>query len=858
MFLLLLAGCGGGLQSSWNNFTAYYNTFYNAKHDFKTGLNKIEEQPVQIDPDMPVRPHPVPVQAGADDFEEAINKSAQILRRHSESKWADDALLLIGKSYYYRQEFFLAIQTFEDLLNYGSSQNLHQQATLWKGRALLDISSYSEGVTFLESQLSAYAGEWDSERKAEAHILLAQHHAMLEHWQQAAELLEPAILKIEDRPLKARSYFLLGQVFQQRNDFNRAFQAYSNVASNFPDYEYIYWAGIKRAEAARFNGNTDLALSIYRSMLNDDKNFERSDKLNFQLGQTYEQQGDIKQAGLIYRQILRNEQNTNTVNISSDVYYQLGQLYSTNYNNYELAAAYFDSASLQASKLQQKQESDDATTLASAFGNYVSLKSQIARIDSLLALGNLGRQALDSALVEIRRQKRISKRNNKEQVAQQANAIANVNQGEPSNDTTQGARTSSFGFLNYRNARSVENSKQQFRAVWGARPLVDNWRRTNAVLSTSGDNGAAVPEGRQGIVKLQNNDSDERLGINIEEVPVTAPARVEKRQERLSLQYQLGNLFFLTLNQPDSAKIYFKQVLQDSLSSGVTPRSLYSLVQLYDLQQKPDSAAQYRRRIMAEYPESVFARQVQNQQDGGDEAGSLIEDNTALLREQTQKLLGQESSSPSRQRAEQLRALALDNRNSELAPAIFYQGIREYIRFAKTNAADSAAIPNEQAGRTDSLRSDSLKNSSPAYAGKNWDRVREWLEEFRTIFPNAPQIRKIDAWKEVLSTSASGTVLSCRDLGAKPVVKPDMPSFINAIELPARVKKLNLSGSLRYRLLINDKGRVDSYELLSTPTGLGIEGAYEQAIENDLQFAPIIQKGRPVRASCEVEFPIKQ
>ena len=92
LFLGMLTGCGGTIKNSWSNFRAYYNTYYNAEQNYRAGLTKVEQQPVEIDPREPVRIHPVSVQAGNSDFQNAIDKGAQILRKFPNSKWFEDGV----------------------------------------------------------------------------------------------------------------------------------------------------------------------------------------------------------------------------------------------------------------------------------------------------------------------------------------------------------------------------------------------------------------------------------------------------------------------------------------------------------------------------------------------------------------------------------------------------------------------------------------------------------------------------------------------------------------------------------------------------------------------------------------------
>lgn len=838
-FTLFLAGCGGSLSTTWNNFSAYYNTFYNAKKEYRAGIRKVVDQPVRLAPRAVVRPHPAPVNAGDTDFEQAIRNGALVLRRHAGSKWTDNALLLIGKSYYYQQKFFQAVQMFEQLIDSPQASGLKQEAVLWKGRALLDIGSYGEGIRFLESQLAATAGRRDPALTAEIKVMLAEHYAMMDEWEKASRVLEPAILRLKDEKLKGRSYVLLGQTLENAGDLNRAFQAYSNVPRFYPDYEYVYWANIKRADVMRRLGNTGLAASIYKDMLNDDKNGDRRNTILFELARTYEKQGQIERAEEIYKRILKQAAVPSSILIA-DTYYRLGQLYSREYGNFRLAAAYYDSSSSAGNKSQRTAA--DAPGLSSAYGQYLELKARMSGIDSLLWLGSLNPRQRDSVLAQVRSQRT---RETRIRPGQGGDLMPN-DALNGSLEAPNAAETSGFGFLNYRNARMVAASRQQFRTRWGNRPLVDNWRRTDAIRSISG----AQERSRDGTDKKITTGShftDQQLGIDLSDIPMTPQAASDLRNRRLRLQYQVGNLFFLTLNQPDSAKYYFQQVVRNSADAPVKPKALYSLYRLYEAERKSDSLAFYRKWILQEYPLSVYASRV------SDLSGyrPLPSDSIAVLRQKVHQLLADSLyASPRADRAEQLRKLAMRHRSSPLAPAVFHAAIKEYIRLAKVSSSDTARTHE---GATPGIGD----RTAGRYRGKYWDRVRDLNRQFLRLFPKAPEAVQVQQWMQTLAED-TGTNLTCREANITPRVQPDMDTFMEAVRLPGNIRDLRLSGTITYRLIINPEGGVESYKLLSKPSGLGIEQAYEHAIKKRLKFEPVIVNNQPVTISCRVAFPIKQ
>lgn len=848
--MLVLAGCGSSLKNSWSNFTAYYNTFYNAKQDFAEGINLVEKQPVQLNPDTLIQAHPTPVLTGEEHFERAVDNAAQVLRRFSNSKWTDDALLLMGKSYYYLQEYFLARQKFEEILDLPSQTPLKQQAVIWKARTLLAIDSYSEGIQFLENQLDNFQGNWRADNKAEVQVLLAEHLAMLGNLKESARILEEAVPNLEKEALKGRSYFLWGQLLEKNNELIKAFQVYDNVERYFLDYEYIYWAEMKQAKVSRMGDRTELAITIYYNILRDDKSFERRYGIYYQLAQTYEEQGNYPQAESTYKYILANSTQSSARQLLANTYYQLGQLYSDQYSDYSLAAAYFDSSSsLSVPTMQGSGENPDK--MASAYNRYLTFKQEINRADSLLQLGELSEQKLEAKLVAIRQQRRETMQQSQNVVQQTRNTLANIdNTDEISQTAGQNTVPSAFGFLNYRNKELLQQGRQQFIAEWGQRPLVDNWRRREAILDSDISETSTDTSSEESQQNQQQPTVNETLGINIDEVPRTEKAKEKVRNEQLNTLYRLGSLFFLTLNQPDSAETYYRRILEQSPPDELEAQTLYSLYELYKLEQQPDSITLYRDRILQSYPDSKYAAQIL-ENDNGDHIQPAGEDSTQVLRRKVQEVLTKTGrDTPSVQKAEQLRQMAINDTSSPLASAIFYEAIRESIQYAhyRDSVIAAADILEKGAASRDRL-----------YTGSHWDEVRNLIIEFQERFPNAKQLEQVNTWLNVLKQPEQiQEIPTCETLDIEPTMIQEKTAFIQSISLPEKVRDMNISGILRYQLTITEQGRVEAAQLLSNPTGLGIEEAYREAILSRLRFEPVIHNGEAIRVNCEVEFPISR
>lgn len=853
LFLVFFAvGCGGTLKNSWLNFHAYYNTYYNAKKDFHAGLKKVQNQSYTIDPGQPVRIHHAPVMAGKSDFDEAIDKGAKVLRRFPNSKWVDETLLLIGKSYYYEQEFYPALQKFEELRKAGASTKMDQLAIIWKGRTMLDLKQYSQGASYLETELEDYPDDWSIPRKGEIEALAGEHNVMLENWQQAADFLSKAADHIENKKLLGRTFFLYGQVLERLQQYPRAYFAFSQVKDNFPGFEYTFWAGVKQADVSRKQGNLDLAISIYDKLRKDDKNFQRRDMLTYEIARTLEMKGASKEAEQSYKGLLYQKNGIQSRSLKSDIYYRLGKINSDVYNNYQLAAAYFDSASSMrdTNSPSASEDTQSAQKLAKAFNRYTSLRKDVQHADSLLWLSSLKPSELDSVINRIRDRKRRELLAQKKENSRQT--LVNKNFEEQDQST----KSNIYGFLNYRSAQLVQRAKEEFRIIWGDRPLVDNWRRIEAIQQAD---VTEAPSGNETVNKTADNDEvlAQRLDLNLAEIPKTEAEKDKLLKKKINAQYQLGSLFFLNLSSPDSARHYFYDVVHSGADEDLRARAMYSLYELFRTSGNQDSLNYWEKQILEQYPRSKYARRigntlgVSNYQDEKDDSSKTIVDRYQQL-----------NTSRDPHKAAKLRKLALDNRDKEAAPYIYYQAIRWYMRQARTEEDIADSLQKQQYD----FMPDSVQDSTPRdslsgfyFSSSYWDSVRTALQEFDTTFTNARQRTEVQKFIKILGKPKSNNsekLPSCSDFNTQLRVSPDMESFLSFVAYPTDAQKASLSGQLVYSFIITPDGQWESYKLVSNKTSSGIEDALEKAFKDHLHFKPLEIKKPPKKLRCKLSFPI--
>lgn len=746
------SGCGETLKSGWTNFSAYYNTYYNAKEYFRDGRKAVRDQPRSLDPASPVRIHPPPAPAGKESFEQAIEKSSQILRRHQDSAWFDDALLLMGKSYYYLQDYAAAVKRFEQLQDLNPAPPMQQQATIWKGRTMLDLGVYSQGIIYLEDLLGDYPPEWPAEVKGELQILAGEHHVMLENREQASEYLSAALSNVSDRKLRGAAFFLYGQLLEWQDRLGEAYFSYSQVPSHFVGYEYDYWSHFKQAEVSRKQGNLEVALAIYRRLQHNGKYVDRREQLTFEVARTLEMQGESDEAEQHYRRLLYGEQASESRSLQTDIHYRLGKIQSEHYQNYPVAAAYFDtSASLRGQPGNPVDE--EAMVLAEAFSQYTEIKQSIHRADSLLWLGSLPPQKLDSLLERMRatRRKQLLERQDEEE---KQNRLINQPSLAGEADTTN--RSTIYGFLNHRSQNLMDRAKAEFSIIWGERPLTDNWRRREAVRQATAQREEDTSRSFTGDGAMDDGGTA-KGPLDAEAIPRTEAGRKQLKEERAANQYQLGNVLFLKLDQPDSARMYYHKVVNEKDNPALRPRAMYALYEVHRTMNRGDSLRYWADRIITDYPDSEFAQLV-SRQDGNATAVDMEEDRTQKLREQFYAI----ESSRNAARATDLRSLALDHRSSKLAPHIHYRAIEAYIEQAGAHQwiADAMLAQLFTAGAdTGDLffepESGGFASNGPKYTAARWDSVRSVLTEHTAVFKASPYRGDVQRLRKELKASSA-------------------------------------------------------------------------------------------------------
>jgi TolA-binding protein len=643
LLTLLLSGCGSGsfVGKRFENFTAYYNKFYNARKAFEKGYKSIQktDDPIDRDRYLPLFVRPSG-NSTIRDFDSAIKKSADVLRQHPDSKWVDDALLLIGKSYFYQEAFVGALQKFREVVDLNT--DLVNEGRFWLARTLITSGALDDA--FAELQQSLAREDVPDKWMAMFQLALGELHVVRSEWLLASEALSAGVDRAEDKDIASRGRFLLGQVYETMGRYNDSAQAFREVLKNNPLYELSYAAQISAIRVEGMHSSSEQALKALRKMERDDKNYDNLAELTFLRARILQASGRADEAYNLYHDLLYDErQMSNVGTLKGRIHYALGELYRDVDKDYVMAAAHFDTAAVNLRRPPSSGSSSRVATadqyssaaivdiddLKTSFSGLASVSKDVARMDSLLWLGRMPQEDFDAKILELRferaakleAQRKLREERKKEQQFQQSTSGNDpfLNRGLPPGKVipTKGDPSGrASGFLFHRDPARSQDGQSNFKLKWGDRPLAPNWRRRSAI---SGG-------GRQDLVSETDEDSEESTSEagTLPEIDVSSVPRDSVSQARMEsllaiARYELGNRLFLSLNRPDSAAVWYRHIVEEDSTEPVARRALYALAEVQKALGDSISAERIYDRIIEENPDSDFARRILIQRGEADE-----------------------------------------------------------------------------------------------------------------------------------------------------------------------------------------------------------------------------------------------
>lgn len=368
--VFLLAGC-----SLWNNFTTYFNLYYNTSDIFEQAETQINEQKKDL---FSTEELTIPGTTNTQ-LIKVIEKCSEILQFHSESAYVDDALLMLGKAFYYQKNYQKAQRKFEELLATQEEESeLILNTKLWIGKTQMKLKNYESALTILTEVREKAIEEEREDILKDAFVEEIVYRISEEDYAQAITLSNQLLEKSDDDDIKAEVLYEIGKLYNKTEERENAIAAFEEVLEYNPLYEIELGAKLELGKSLRIIGKSEEALEVFNDMKDEAKFNEAYSEVDLQIGITLKELGRTDEA--VERLILVDTSYVNTP-AAGIAKYKLGEIYEYDYKNFDSAGAYYQK-SLTSSL--PKEYMTDASQKIRTFKKYQHLKLQVNNFTSQL------------------------------------------------------------------------------------------------------------------------------------------------------------------------------------------------------------------------------------------------------------------------------------------------------------------------------------------------------------------------------------------------------------------------------------------------------------------------------------------
>jgi TolA-binding protein len=617
LFSLLFAyGCVANkdtaIDRKFQNLTARYNYIYNSKvllTEYNDGLlqsypdNYEKILPVYLDPEPQVN---LVLTPGAPNkqLDEVITKGQTIINDKSFSNYIDDAYMLLGKANYLKGNYFIASEYFDYVAKaYDKDLQTFVMAMNWKARSQMELNNMAVADKILDTMLRAA----DNLKKdiAEPLATTAQMRIYQKRDKEAIMLLENAVRLGDDKQLRIRWRYILAQLQEQENDLQNAFINYTKVENSNAPFEMYFHANLQRiklrALISGYKVDEDKALL---ALLKDDKNFDYTDQIYYQVGELFSKEGKFVKAEENYQKSV--QQSTKNQNQKALSYLKIADLNFKEFNNYIKAKLYYDSTVLIMPK--NFPDYDNIVKKAENLQYLTDRYTIISKEDTAQMIAKLPATEREAKVKAYLTQK----------VEVATIPISNnqsVNNPDFPTQMLNAPQTGAGNTFYFNNNAAISTGFADFKKRWGNRQLEDNWRQSqrssaqeNAQVM-SGGNVANTITPANGTTTATTADQTSIEKQYLDALPVTPELIITSDQKIIDAYFEIASFYQQELNDKKEANKIYDELLRRYPNNNHLAAIYYSLY-LNNKGVDENKSNEFRQLVLTKYPESNYAKTI--------------------------------------------------------------------------------------------------------------------------------------------------------------------------------------------------------------------------------------------------------
>lgn len=640
--ILLLEGCSTKKNTftsrTYHNLNAHYNVYWNGMDNMRQGKKEFESSlKDNFSLVIPVFNYGDKTSAGKmNQYSEiAIKKATKTIQKHSMvfnnkeyNRWIDDSYLLMGKAYFYKQDYPMARRTFEFVIKTYNNNDIKYEAMLWQAQANIQMGDFNRAEPMLDMlQSKIQQGQTPEKYEKDLDLIYANFFILQKNYPPASDYINRALEQNLQRMMKTRCLFILAQIKQRNGELDEASRLYKQVIKRGPSFEMEFNAKINLAQCYESNGgNRDYIVNKLKKMLKDDKNKDYQDQIFYSLAMISLKDTDtINAITFLKSSVSSSKINNYQKSISS---LQLADIYFAR-KYYTDSQAYYDSTMQFLPKDFPNYK--DIRQKTNTLTDLVTNLQTIQREDSLQKLSQMNEsdriKIIDRIISTLLAEEMKKKQ---EELDRQQNLSMF---GPNKSLITVGQTGGSWYFYN---PSTLANGYGTFIKKWGRRKLEDNWFLSNKIsmtaLTEEPVDTSAIPGDTMGGKEIAKSNNPKDRKFYLQNVPTT-PEQIKTSTDKIiQAYYNLGFIYIEGLRDYPKSIESFETLLQRFPDNKYNIATCFELCQLYkDLENVPRSDF-YRNLILTKYSETDFAKLLVNpdfykeMESKGKEIGILYEE----------------------------------------------------------------------------------------------------------------------------------------------------------------------------------------------------------------------------------------
>ena len=582
----------GVLNREYHALTSKYNVIFNGKEAFSVGedilLEAFEDNFFEYIPVEPIslRGEDIDQTTIVPGFDRAEEKAVKAIQKHSinikniqYNREIEKAYLLLGKARYFDRRFFPALEAFNFLLETGASWSNFLDAKVWREKTNIRLKNFELAI----ANIRPLARKLITKNKyfSIANATLADAFMNLKNQDSALYYIKRAAQKEPKKTIKARYFFLTGQLFESIAEKDSAQWAYEQIIDlNRKAPRKFFVQALIKQNLLDTSSSFNYRIESLEKMLKNYENEPYEHSINRALAELYFKQKKDS-IGLSYL-------NKSLESVSLDSYTKIENLkflsdYHFKKGNYVVSGGFLDKL---LSIYEKNSTSYKRTKRKRENLNEVILYEKTTQdSDSIINLALLDQEEqliYFENYINLKRQKEAQKL-------------------KESNDNRNSQRMNrletSFYFYN---PNQLLKGRQAFLTVWGDRPNLDNWRSSEAILAPK-------------EFAIQDKKESNNFFV-IQETPQSYVSLIPNKKEEIDSlillnqqsYLQLGMIYKEKFNDFDLARNRLKKALNLNPPESIASQALYHL---YRMAEKDSilMAESYRINLINNYPDTPFA-----------------------------------------------------------------------------------------------------------------------------------------------------------------------------------------------------------------------------------------------------------